>query len=106
MECSKNVAVHMKNRVLNWTGTLDLKELTALFHLPEIKLLISVDSGPAHIAWMSGTPAVILYAKNTTGSDPGRWGPRDGKSEVLFKPIQEITVDEVCALAKKVLGKT
>ena len=105
MACSKNVASQMKSEVLDWTGTLHLKQLAALFHLPEVKLLVSVDSGPAHIAWISGTPAVILYAKNTTGSDPNRWGPRDNKSEVLFKPIQEITAGEVWTLTKKVLGK-
>ncbi len=103
--CSKNVAAQMKSQVLDWTGTLNLKQLAALFHIPEVKLLISVDSGPVHIAWISGTPVVALYAKNTTGSDPHRWGPKDKKSEVIFKPIQEITVDEVWLSAKRVLGK-
>ena len=100
---SKSVANKMKNRVADWTGSLNLKQLAALFHHPKVKLIVSADSGPAHIAWIAGTPAVILYAKNTTGSDPRRWGPRDKKSEVIYKPMSEITVEEVYAAARKVL---
>ena len=102
-ESSKRVMDKMKTKVSNWTGVLNLKELSALFHHPKVKLALSVDSGPAHIAWIAGTPTVILYAKNTTGSDPRRWGPRDKKSEVIFKPMSEITVEEVYEAARKVL---
>ncbi len=103
--CSRNVVSKMKSRAVDWTGKLDLKQLSALFREPNVKALISVDSGPVHIAWISGKPVVALYAKNTTGSNPDRWGPKDGKSEVIFKNISEISVEEVYSLVKKVLDR-
>ena len=105
VESSKKVSQAMKTPVLDWTGRLDLRQLTALFHHPDAKLLLSSDSGPVHIAWISGTKVVAFYAKDTAGSDPQRWGPLDGKSEVIFKPMPEVTADEVFYLAKKVLEK-
>ena len=77
----------------------------ALFHRPEVRLLVSSDSGPAHIAWISGIPAVVMYAKNVPGSDPGRWGPLDSKSEVIYKPMSEITAEEVYGAVRKVIEK-
>jgi ADP-heptose:LPS heptosyltransferase len=85
---------------LNLAGRLSLKELVALFKHPQNHTLVSADSGPAHVAWMSGRPAVILYARNAVGSDPKRWGPRDNKSRVIFKNIGEITPAEVFETVK------
>lgn len=89
--------------LIDLTGETTLQTLTAFFTLPSIAALVSADSGPVHAAWMSGTPTVALYAKNVPGSDPARWGPRDGRSEVLFKPMNEITVQEVHQSLLKVL---
>jgi ADP-heptose:LPS heptosyltransferase len=91
---------------LDWTGKLSLKELAAFFADPRVKALVSSDSGPAHVAWITGKPAVVLFAKNAVGSDPAKWGPRDGgRSEVLFKNMPEIAVDEVYSALERVLSK-
>lgn len=91
---------------LDWTGRFSLKELAAFFSHPQVRALVSVDSGPAHVAWMSGKPAVILFAKNSPGSDPARWGPRDnGRSQIVFKNITEIGVDEVFLALERALSK-
>ena len=100
---SKKVAAQSHVPLIDWTGRLSLSRLVALFHRPEVRLLVSSDSGPAHIAWISGIPAVVMYAKNVPGSDPGRWGPLDSKSEVIFKPIHEIAVEEVYEAAKRII---
>lgn len=102
---SQSVLRHMQNQAVDWTGQLSLSELAALFHDPRIKTLVSADSGPVHVAWLSGTPVVALYAKDVPGSDPIRWGPRDKKSQVIHKPILSISVEEVNEKLKAVLKK-
>ena len=91
--------------IIDWTGRLSLKELVAFLGHQRVKALVSSDSGPVHLAWMSGTPVVALYAKNSVGSDPARWGPRDPQSEVIYKPMKDITSDEVFRTLEAVLQK-
>ena len=95
MPISQKIAAQISGSCLDLTGRLTLEELAAFFKHPQVRTLVSSDSGPVHVAWMSGKPVVAFYAKNAVGSDPARWGPRDGKSKVLFKSMDEITVDEV-----------
>jgi ADP-heptose:LPS heptosyltransferase len=90
--------------VPDWTGETTLKDLAALFSHPRIAALVSCDSGPVHVAWMSGVPVVALYAQNAEGSNPKRWGPRDENSRVIYKPIEEVGVEEVAAAAVDILG--
>ena len=92
---SQRIAAQVSGPCLDLTGRLSLEELAAFFKHPLVRTLVSSDSGPVHVAWMSGKPVVALYAKNTTGSNPARWGPRDGVSEVIFKAMNDITVEEV-----------
>lgn len=105
-EAAVSAEVQQKTSVklLNLTGRLRLGELAAFLSNPRVKALVSADSGPVHIAWMSGTPVVALYAKNVPGSDPSRWGPLDSKSEVIYKPMNEISAGEVYEKLKKVTG--
>jgi len=91
--------------VVDAIGQFSLAELVAFLAPGSVKLLVSADSGPAHIAWMQGTPAVVFFAKDLPGSNPVRWGPRDGKSEIIEKPVGEISVDEAFAALEKVLSK-
>src|SRR3989338_2059571 len=63
-EVSLAVIQKIKDRVHDWTGQLSLEELTALFHDPRARALVSVDSGPVHVAWLSVTPVAALYAEN------------------------------------------
>lgn len=89
--------------VVDWAGTLTLKQLAALLGHERVKTLVSSDSGPMHIAWMQGKPVVAFFAKNTKGSDPDRWGPRNQKSEIVYKEMNELTVDEVLESLERVL---
>jgi ADP-heptose:LPS heptosyltransferase len=88
---------------LNWAGALTLKELVALLNDRNVKTLVSADSGPVHVAWMSGTAVVALYAQNVPGSNPARWGPLSGKSRVLHKPMNEISPAEVFSAIESVV---
>jgi ADP-heptose:LPS heptosyltransferase len=103
---SSEVARLSPSGTLDWTGRLSLQELAAFLAHPRVLSLVSVDSGPAHVAWISGKPAVILFAKNAVGSDPAKWGPRDGgKSEIIHKNMPEIGVDEVFSALERALAK-
>ena len=104
-EFSKQVKARAKVAPIDWTGSLSLKELAAFLNNKSVKALVSSDSGPVHIAWISGTPVVAFYAKNAIGSNPARWGPRDSRSEVIYKAMDEITSREVFEAVKKVLSK-
>ncbi len=59
-------------------GLLSLEALAAL--LESARLLISVDSGPAHLAAAVGTPVLGLYSGTNLVS---QWGPRAECSRVL-----------------------
>lgn len=61
-------------------GTLSLGELAAL--ITKADLLISVDTGPMHMADALGTPVLALFGP----TDPCKWGPRGPRSVVLYSP--------------------
>ena len=90
--------------------------------LRHVKLFISNDSGPVHIACAVGTPVVAIFGRSDRGLGPVRWGPTGSCDVVLhkdvgcdeclahncnkgFKCLEAITVDEVLAAADKILGK-
>ena len=102
-EISAKVARLSQSRPVDFTGALTLRELAAFFNNPRVKLLVSADSGPVHVAWIQKTPVVALYAKNCPGSDPARWGPLGPGHEVIHKNINEISVDEVYEKVRKIL---
>jgi ADP-heptose:LPS heptosyltransferase len=83
-----------------------------------LAVLISTDSGPAHLAYAAGTPTVTLFG----GTDPGRWGPpvsdrhqvvchtvacrpcQGDHCPIGFACLAAIGVDEVVQAAKAVMG--
>ncbi len=103
-EVSRRVAASAGVPLLDLTGRLSLAQLVAFFHHPSVRALVSVDSGPVHVAWISGTPVVALYPAEAAGSDPRRWGPRDPHSRVIRNPAAEISADEVWTAARQVLA--
>ncbi len=78
-EYGKNISSLIKNRALNLIGKTGLKELLAV--LKKATVLISPDSGPAHIATAVGTPVIGLYAT----SNPARTGPYLSQKWVVNK---------------------
>jgi lipopolysaccharide heptosyltransferase I len=103
-------------RAVSTAGRLGLKPLAAL--LARAELMICVDSGPMHMAAAMGTPVVALFGP----TDPRRTGPL-GPGVVLrrelecspclsrrcripetFKCMHDLTVAEVLAAARRLLG--
>ena len=101
---AQEIISHLRYPALDLTGKTSLRELVALFLDARVRALVSSDSGPVHVAWMSGKPVAAFYASNVPGSDPARWGPRDQKSEVIFKAMNEITAEEAFERLERVLA--
>lgn len=63
-------------------GTLTLGESAGLISLSD--LLITVDTGPLHIAQAVDTPVLALFGP----TDPKGWGPRGQQDVVLRAPVE------------------
>ncbi|HYH04381.1 MAG TPA: glycosyltransferase family 9 protein, partial [Bacillota bacterium] len=77
----EKIATESGTEVTVLAGELTLGELAAF--LCEIKLLITVDTGPMHLANAVGTPVVALFGP----TDPHIWGPRGKHDRVLYGAV-------------------
>ena len=75
--------MNRKERVHNLAGKLNLLELVAL--IKESKLLIGLESMPAHIAASVGTPVVELHSGQSSADE---WGVYQGNFEIVSKRIE------------------
>lgn len=64
-----------------WAGDLDLIELVGLIKLAT--LMLTIDTGPLHIADAVGTPVVSLFGP----TEPSCWGPRNENSVVISRDL-------------------
>lgn len=87
--------------VIDVVGRLPVEELAAC--LSRVRLLVTNDSGPMHVAAAVGTPVVALFGTDDAGSHPRRWGPWGDGHTVIHKPLHEITVDEVVSAVQRYL---
>lgn len=102
LECSNTVSSKMKNKPINLTGKISLKQLGAFFKV--CRLLISCDSGPVHIADAVGTTVCVLFGQSDPGSNPVRWGPYGNNHIILQKNrIETISPEEVFKKIEKFL---
>ncbi|MCX7970384.1 MAG: glycosyltransferase family 9 protein [Negativicutes bacterium] len=60
-------------------GSLDLAELAGL--ISRARLVVSIDTGPMHIAEALGVPLVAIFGP----TDPFLWGPRGPGSTVVYR---------------------
>jgi ADP-heptose:LPS heptosyltransferase len=106
-------------RVHNLAGELSLGGLLAL--LEQARCLITIDTGPMHMAWALGTPTVCLFGPG----DPVHYGWAGSGVEILYERVycspclyetdeppcrgdnvcmQRITVEAVLAAIQRVLA--
>lgn len=90
-----------EGRVIDAVGRLSLPELAAC--LQRVRVLVTNDSGPMHVAAAVGTPVVALFGTGDPGSHPRRWGPWGSGHTVIHKPLEQITVDEVLGAVRRYL---
>lgn len=62
-DLAKAVAQESQVEALDWTGRTTLPELVGL--MPRLKLFITNDSGPMHLAAQSGVPVLALFGSTT-----------------------------------------
>lgn len=74
-----------KCECIDFSGRLSLKGLGSLFE--KANLLISNDSGPAHIAAALDTPVISIFGRKNAGLSPKRWRPLGDKSWFLHKDV-------------------
>jgi heptosyltransferase-2 len=105
---------------LDWSGATDLMELKAL--MGRLKLFVTNDSGPMHLATASGVPTLALFGPTTRelGFFPYGPGHRVVETELECRPcslhggkacprghflcMRLLTVDEVWQKAMEMLG--
>ncbi len=77
---------------LDLGGATDLSTLIAL--VARTSILVSNDTGPAHLAYALKTPSVTLFGPST---DADRWGPLDRKRHAVLRGehISDISVTDV-----------
>lgn len=77
-ELAEQILAHCRSRPLVLTGRLTILQLAAL--MPYLRVLITADSGPMHIAAAMGTRVVALYGR----SDPAYTGPF-GEGHIILR---------------------
>jgi heptosyltransferase-2 len=83
---------HFQGDAIDLTGELTMGQLVSLFR--RCKLVISNDSGPAHIAAAVKAPVITIFMRDQPGINPGRWRPLGEKVVVVNnKPGEEIRLD-------------
>ena len=88
-------------------GAIDLSGRTHLSTLiglvSRADLLVSNDTGPAHLAYSLGTPSVTVFGPST---DKERWGPTDGSRHavLLGDPISRVGAEDVLGAAGRLVG--
>ena len=109
----------MKNKPVFFCDPTTLGELAALFK--KASLVISNDSGPAHIAAAVGSPVISIFGRNQKGLSPVRWRPLGTKALAIHKDVgcadclahdckkdflclRAITAEEVFKEAEKLLN--
>lgn len=89
--------------VIDLTGKTTLLELAGL--LKRSRLLVTVDSGPMHLAGVLGTPVVAIFRKNPPAVSAGRWGPVGAQHIIIENDsIENVKVDEVLNAIRKALS--
>ncbi len=90
-EMGENIVKLAKYKPINIIGKTNLKQLLAV--IKKARVLVSPDSGPAHMATTVGTPVIGLYVT----SNPARTGPYLSQQWVVNKYSEAIEAE---------LGKT
>ncbi len=90
-------------RLHNLLGQTSLVDLAWI--LSRAECLVSVDSGPYHLAWMQKTPVVGLFLKDDPGSNPRRWGVYPGFSRYVevYDDRDKISPDDVVQAVREIL---
>jgi len=82
-EHARAIRANVRVPIVDLTAKLDLLTLAAL--IGRARLLVTVDSGPMHLATAMKTPQVILFGP----TNPFHWRPLNSYAAILFGPSAE-----------------
>lgn len=93
---------NLGEKIKNLTNQTTLEELGLL--LKKSLALISLDSGPAHLAAAVGTPVIALFRNDLAGKTARRWGPW-GKQHLIIEKsnLNDIKIAEVIGKIEELL---
>jgi ADP-heptose:LPS heptosyltransferase len=83
---------------IDLAGRTSLGAMAAL--LRRARLLVSNDTGVAHLGEAVGVPSVVLFA----ASEISRWAPHDRRRHRVVSPVESATPSQVLAEADALLG--
>lgn len=86
------VAFQMQQPSINLAGVTSLGALAAL--VSKARLLVSNDTGVAHVASAVRTPSLVLFS----ASDPNRWAPQDRTLHKVLAGAPEKSIEQVLNL--------
>jgi heptosyltransferase-2 len=99
-EVSQQVARLMRHRPVMLTGETDLAQLTAILSMVDV--LVTNDTGPAHIAAALGRPTLVIFGP----TDPRTTRPFSASAEVVRRPpdcapcmLRDCPIDHRCMTA-------
>jgi ADP-heptose:LPS heptosyltransferase len=92
------VAAQMRLPAVDLAGRTTLGSLAAL--LKGARLLVSNDTGVAHLATAVDIPSVVLFEP----SQIERWAPLDGRRHRVVAPVAAATPDEVMEAVAELVG--
>jgi heptosyltransferase-2 len=100
IEVSREVAQQMRERPLMLTGQTDLAQAAALLSLADV--LITNDTGPAHIAAALNRPTLVIFGP----TDPRTTRPFSSSAEIIRRPpecapcmLRDCPIDHRCMTA-------
>lgn len=89
---NNTILANCSHKLYDLTERVSLGQLSALFN--RCTLMISNDSGPMHVAAMTGTPVIVLFGP----TDDVLWGPLSDKATIVSnddRSLNSITVEQV-----------
>ena len=99
-DVSVQVASHMRRHPIIATGTTDLSSATAMLSL--VDLLVTNDTGPAHIASALGRPTLVIFGPTNPLTTP----PFSSAAEIIRRPpvcapcmLRDCPIDHRCMTA-------
>jgi ADP-heptose:LPS heptosyltransferase len=96
-DLTRAVARTMRAPVVDLAGRTDLGAVAAL--LARARLLVCNDTGVSHLAAALRVPSVVV----STGDNPARWAPIDGRLHRVLCRVAGVGPDEVLAQAEELL---
>ncbi len=100
LEISEEVARHMRARAVVLTGRTDLAQTAAVLKASD--LLVTNDTGPAHVAAAVGCPVVVIFGP----TNPVTTRPFSDTAEVVRRPpdcapcmLRDCPIDHRCMTA-------